>query len=159
MADDQIAQRLQELGITLPPAPPAVGSYVPVLRFGNFVVTSGQLPFREGQLIATGRVGSDVTVEQAQEAARCCVLNAIAQLRAAVGQLDQIKQIFRLDGYVHAAPGFHEHPIVLNAASELLTAIFGERGKHTRVALGVHDMPLNAPVQIALWAEPTGAGN
>jgi len=146
-------EQLRKLGITLPPAPPAVGSYVPVLRFGSFVVTSGQLPFRDGKLIAEGRVGSDVSLEQAQEAARCCVLNAIAQLQAAVGDLSRIRRIFRLDGYVHAAPGFHQHPLVLNAASELLTAIFGERGTHTRVALGVHDMPLNAPVQIALWAE------
>ncbi len=153
MASGTVEQRLRELGISLPPAPAAVGSYVPVLRFGPFVVTSGQLPFRDGKLIATGRVGNEVDMETAQEAARCCVLNAVAQLRAAVGELDRIKQIFRLDGYVHAAPGFHDHPVVLNAASELLTAIFGERGKHTRVALGVHDMPLNAPVQIALWAE------
>ncbi len=94
-----------------------------------------------------------MTVEQGYEAAKQCGLNAIAQLKAAVGDLEKIRQIVRVEGYVHCVPGFREHPKVLNGASELLNSVFGERGRHTRVALGIADMPLDAPVQIVVWAE------
>jgi len=149
----QIEKRLSELGHTLPKAPPPVGYYVPVLRLGNLVLTSGQLPFVGKELAFKGKVGKELTIEQGQYAARLCLINALAQVKASLGSLEQVSQIARLEGYVHSAPGFDQQPVVLNAASELLMEAFGEVGKHTRVALGVGEMPMNAPVQIALWVE------
>lgn len=148
-----IEHRLAELGHTLPQAPPPVGYYVPVLRTGNLVVTSGQLPFVGKELAFKGKVGGEVTIEQAQHAARLCLLNALAQVKAEVGSLERVAQVVRLEGYIHSAPGFDQQPVVLNAASELLVEALGEAGKHTRVALGINEMPLHAPVQIALWVE------
>lgn len=148
-----IESRLSELGIALPPAPAGVGAYAPWVRTGNLVITSGQLPWRDGKLAYTGKLGAEVSIEQGFEAARICAINAIAQLKSAVGDLDRISQIVRLEGFVHSAPGFHEHPKVLNGASELFLAVFGERGKHARTALGINEMPLNAAVQIAVIAE------
>lgn len=149
-------QRLAELGHVLPAAPPPVGYYVPAVRMGNLVITSGQLPFVGKELAFHGKVGGAVTIEQGQHAARLCTLNALAQIKAAVGSLERVMRIARLEGYVHSAPGFDQQPIVLNAASELLAEVFGEAGKHTRIALGIAEMPLDAPVQIALWAEVGG---
>ena len=149
----EIERRLSQLGHILPVAPPPVGYYVPVLRVGNLVVTSGQLPFVGKELAFHGKVGGTVTIEQGQHAARLCVLNALAQIKACVGSLENITKIARLEGYVHSAPGFEQQPLVLNAASEILAEALGEAGKHTRVALGINEMPLGAPVQIALWAE------
>ena len=145
--------RLTELGITLPPAPAGVGAYVPWVRTGNWIITSGQLPWRDGKLAYIGKLGADVTLEQGYDAARVCAINAIAQLKSAVADLQRIARIVRLEGFVHAAPGFHEHPIVLNGASELFLAVFGDRGKHARTALGINEMPLNAAVQISVIAE------
>lgn len=148
-----VEARLKDLGITLPPAPAGVGAYVPWVRTGNLVITSGQLPWRDGKLAYTGKLGAEVSIEQGYEAARICAINAIAQLKSAVGDLDRVERIVRLEGFVHAAPGFHEHPKVLNSASELFLTVFGERGKHARTALGINEMPLNAAVQIAVMAE------
>ena len=148
-----IEHRLSELGYSLPTAPPPVGYYVPVLRTGNLIVTSGQLPFVGKELAFKGKVGGEVTIEQGQHAARLCLLNALAQVKAQAGSLERISKVVRLEGYVHSAPGFDQHPVVLNAASELLVEALGEAGKHTRVALGINEMPLHAPVQIALWVE------
>ena len=148
-----IEKRLSELGHMLPKAPAPVGYYVPVVRTGNQVVTSGQLPFVGKELAFKGKVGEELTIEEGQYAARLCVLNALAQVKACVGSLEQVTRIIRLEGYVHSAAGFDQQPVVLNAASELLAEAFGEAGKHTRVALGMSEMPLNAPVQIALWVE------
>jgi enamine deaminase RidA (YjgF/YER057c/UK114 family) len=144
---------LKELGITLPPPPKAVGAYVTVIRTGNLVVTSGQLPWAGDRLLYTGKLGSELTVEQGYEAAKQSALNALAQIRSVVGDLNRVKQIVRLEGYVHCGPGFRQHPQVLNGASELLLAVFGERGKHTRTAVGIHEMPLDSPVQLIVWAE------
>ena len=149
----EIEHRLSKLGHVLPAAPPPVGYYVPVVRVGNLVITSGQLPFVGKELAFHGKVGGTVTIEHGQHAARLCVLNALAQIKACVGSLEKVTRIVRLEGYVHSAPGFDQQPVVLNAASEILAEAFGEAGKHTRVALGINEMPLNAPVQIALWAE------
>jgi enamine deaminase RidA (YjgF/YER057c/UK114 family) len=148
-----VETRLHDLGITLPAAPAGVGAYVPWVRTGNLVITSGQLPWRDGKLACTGKLGGEVNIEQGYEAARICAINAIAQLKSAVGDLDRVTQIVRLEGFVHAAPEFHEHPKVLNGASELFLAVFGERGTHARTALGINEMPLNAGVQIAVTAE------
>jgi enamine deaminase RidA (YjgF/YER057c/UK114 family) len=148
-----VESQLQKLGLTLPPAPAAVGAYVTVIRTGNLVVTSGQLPWQGGRLAFTGKLGVELTVEQGYQAARLAGLNAIAQLKAAVGDLDKVRQIVRLEGFVHCGPGFRDHPQVLNGASELLNAVFGDRGRHTRTAVGVHEMPLDSPVQLIVWAE------
>jgi enamine deaminase RidA (YjgF/YER057c/UK114 family) len=145
--------KLRELGITLPPAPPGVGAYVPWVRTGNLVLTSGQLPWLEGKLAYTGKLGAELGIDQGYQAARLCAINAIAQLKAAAGDLDRVRQVVRLEGYVHAAPGFRDHPKVLNGASELFNAVFGERGRHARVALGINEMPLDAAVQLSLIAE------
>jgi enamine deaminase RidA (YjgF/YER057c/UK114 family) len=153
MPEPSAESRLQALGLQLPEAPKPVGAYVAVLRTGNLVVTSGQLPWVGPRLLYTGKLGAGLTVQQGYEAARVCALNALAQLKAALGDLDRVRQIVRLEGYVHCGPGFREHPQVLNGASELLNAVFGDRGLHTRTALGIHEMPLDAPVQLVVWAE------
>jgi enamine deaminase RidA (YjgF/YER057c/UK114 family) len=148
-----VEAQLQRLGVTLPPAPAGVGAYMPWVRTGNLVFTSGQLPWRDGKLAHTGKLGAELTIEQGYDAARACAINAIAQLKAAVGDLEKVVQIVRIDGLVHSAPGFHDHPKVLNGASELFAEAFGERGRHARIAYGVNEMPLNAAVQIAVIAE------
>lgn len=148
-----VETRLQELGYKLPIAPAPVGAYVAVTRVGKLLVTSGQLPWVGDRLFHKGRVGGELTIEQGYEAARICALNALAQLLTELASLDHIRQIVRLEGYVHSAPGFRDHPKVLNGASDLLNHAFGEKGRHTRTALGIADMPLDAPVQLVLWAE------
>jgi enamine deaminase RidA (YjgF/YER057c/UK114 family) len=153
MRSTKVEIRLKKRGIELPPAPQPVGAYVGVTRVGKLLVTSGQLPWVGEKLFLIGKVGGELTVEQGYEAARICALNALAQLMTELANLDHIRQIVRLEGYVHCAPGFREHPKVLNGASDLLNQVFGERGRHTRTALGIADMPLNAPVQLVLWAE------
>lgn len=156
MSAGRIEQRLTELGIELPEAPAPVAAYVSVTCTGNLVITSGQLPWLGDRLVHEGKLGSDLDEEQGYEAARVAAINAIAQLKLAVGDLDTIKQIIRIEGYVHAADGFRGHPQVLNGASDLMAKVFGDAGKHTRTALGINEMPLNAPVQLVVWAEVAG---
>jgi enamine deaminase RidA (YjgF/YER057c/UK114 family) len=146
-------ERLVELGIELPEAPPAVGAYVPWARTGNLVVTSFQLPWRDGELAYTGKLGGELTTEQGYDAARICALNGVAQLKDAVGELGLVERIVRVEGHVGCAETFTEIPQVLNGASDLVNEVFGERGRHTRTALGHMVMPLNAPVMIGFWAE------
>jgi enamine deaminase RidA (YjgF/YER057c/UK114 family) len=150
---NSIEQRIVQLGHQLPAAPAAVGSYVPVLKSGNLVVTSGQLPFVGKELAFAGKLGADLHEQDGYNAARICALNALAQIKACIGDLEKITRIVRVEGYVHSAPNFQHQPQVLNGASEFLVDVFGEKGKHTRIALGVHEMPLNAAVQVAVWAE------
>lgn len=149
----RIEAKLKELGHELPAAPAAAGFYVPVVQTGNLVVTSGQLPFVGREIPFTGKVGADLHEEDGANAARLCALNALAQIKAHLGDLDRIRRIVRVEGYVHSAPGFQKQPQVVNGASELLVALFGEVGRHTRIALGINEMPLGAAVQLALWAE------
>jgi enamine deaminase RidA (YjgF/YER057c/UK114 family) len=149
-------ERLAELGLELPAPPPAVAAYVPWVRTGNIVMTSGQLPWRDGVMAYEGKLGAELSVENGYQAARLAGLNAIAQLKDAVGELSRVTQLLRLEGNVHCAPGFQQHPQVLNGASELLSAVFLERGRHTRTALGINEMPLNAAVQLSLVAEVEG---
>tara|TARA_Y100000588_G_scaffold374243_1_gene449106 strand:- start:468 stop:929 length:462 start_codon:yes stop_codon:yes gene_type:complete len=148
-----IKTKLKELGITLPEAPAAVAAYQPWIQTGNLIFTSGQLPFRDGQIAYEGKLGSELSEEDGYQAARQCALNAIAQLKAASGNLDKIQKIVRIEGYVHCADGFRGHPQVLNGASDLVAEIFEEKGIHTRLALGINEMPLNAAVQLAMTAE------
>jgi enamine deaminase RidA (YjgF/YER057c/UK114 family) len=146
-------EKLLKLGIELPEAPPAVGAYVPWARTGDLVVTSFQLPWRGGELAYTGKLGAELTTEQGYDAARICALNGIAQLKDAAGELDLVQRIVRVEGHVGCSLDFTEIPQVLNGASELVNEVFGERGRHTRTALGHVVMPLNAPVMIGFWAE------
>ena len=149
----RIEARLIELGIRLVDPPAPVGAYVPAVLTRGLAFTSGQLPMLDGALTYRGKVGSELTEEEGQAAARLAVTNALMQLRALLGDLDRVRSVVRLEGYVNSGPGFSRQPIVLNGASELLQQVFGESGRHTRVALGVAEMPLDAAVQIALWVE------
>ena len=146
-------QRLQELGIELPTPPAAVAAYVPWVRTGNLIVTSGQLPFRDGKIVYAGKLGAELSDDDGYQAARLCAINAIAHLKVAAGELSNIAQIVRLEGNVHSAAGFQGQPQVLNGASELFDEVFGAAGKHTRTALGIFEMPLGAAVQLSVYAE------
>src|SRR4051812_17910409 len=147
--------RLAELGIRLPPVATPVASYVPAVRSGQLVYTSGQLPFVDGGLRRTGKVGGSVDVEQAAADAKVCALNALAAVDDLVG-LDSIARIVRVVGYVASAEGFSAQPRVVNGASELLGKIFGPAGQHPRGAVGVAELPLNAPVEVELTVELRG---
>lgn len=153
----RIETRLKELDIVLPAAPAPVAAYVGWLRTGNIMVTAGQLPVEDGKMVYQGRVGEECTEEDGIKAARICVINCLAQLQAALAsedkELDAITRIVRLEGYVHSAPGYYNQPKVINGASQLLVDVFGEVGRHTRVALGIYALPLNAAVEVCLWAE------
>ncbi|WP_395851704.1 Atu1372/SO_1960 family protein [Cystobacter fuscus] len=145
-------ERLAELGLTVPPPPGAVAAYVPWTRIGNLVTTSFQLPWKEGKLAYVGSVGSDLTVEEAYQAARLCALNGLAQLQQAAGDLNKVR-IVRIEGHVGCREGFSDIPAVLNGGSELINAVFGDKGRHARTALGHVVMPLNVPVMLGFWAE------
>jgi len=145
--------KLKELGCPLPPAPAPVGSYVPFIRVGSLVMTSGQLPLRDGKLACTGKVGGNLSIEQGVEAARVAVVNALSQLAAAAGGLSNVRQVVRLGVFVNSADGFTDQPKVANGASDLLASVFGDAGRHVRTAVGASELPLNAPVEIELTAE------
>ncbi len=149
----EIENKLAELGETLPAPAPAVGAYIPAIQTGNLIVTSGQLPFVGKELAFTGKVGDHVGKEDAQSAARICVLNALAQVKGLIGDLDLIKRVIRVEGFVQSADGFSEQPFVLNGASHLLVDLFGDAGKHARFAVGCNELPLNAAVEVAIWVE------
>lgn len=142
--------RLNELGIKLPEAPKPVAAYVPGIKTGKLLFISGQLPVKEGKLLYSGRVGQDITVEQGQEAARLALINALAVVKSLVGSLERVEQVVRLTGYVQAKEGFYEIPQVVNGASELLLQVFGDAGRHSRVAVGVSNLPLGAPVEVEM---------
>ncbi len=144
--------RLAELGVELPEVAAPVAAYVPAVRSGSQVYTSGQLPFVSGSLAATGKVGADVSPEEAKAHARTCALNALAAIDALVG-LDTIVRVVKLTGYVASAEGFTGQPAVVNGSSELLGEIFGDAGKHARAAVGVAELPLGAPVEVDLIVE------
>lgn len=147
---------MTQLGISLPPAPAPVGSYLPALKVGDLVFTSGQLPMQDGKLIATGKVGADASMLQATDGARAAVLNALTQVAAVAGGLSKIVRLVPLGVFVNSGPGFTEQAKVANAASDLLVSIFGEAGKHVRAAVGTAELPLNAAVEIELTAQVAG---
>lgn len=144
--------RLTELGITLPPVAAPVAAYVPAVRSGAQVLTSGQLPFVDGALAATGKLGAEVSPEQGKELARTCALNALAAVHALVG-IDSVVRVVKVVGFVASAEGFTGQPGVVNGASELLGEVFGEAGVHARSAVGVAELPLGAPVEVELVVE------
>jgi len=140
--------KLKALGIVLPEAPSPLGSYVPVIRTGNLVFLSGILPFVDGKLLRQGKVGKDITIDDARVDAKRAVMNALAVLRSHIGSLNTVKRCIKITGYIASSPDFTEQPKVLNAASDLLHEIFGEAGRHARAAIGVTVLPLNAPIEI-----------
>lgn len=146
-------QKLQSLGIELPPTAGPVGAYVPAVRTGNLVLTAGQLPLKDGSLTAAGKVPADVSLEDAQLAARQALLNALAALRAEIGSLDNISRVVRLNVLVNSTAGFTDQAKVANGASDLLLEVFGDAGRHTRTAVGAAELPLNAPVELDITAE------
>jgi enamine deaminase RidA (YjgF/YER057c/UK114 family) len=141
-------ERLKEMGIELPPAPNPLGSYIPAVRTGNLVFVSGMLPLKDGKLLHRGKVGSEVTVEEAREAARTAAVNALSVLKAHTGGLDKVRRCVKVSGYIASSPGFTEQPMVLNAASDLMAEVFGEAGRHARAAIGVPVLPMDSPVEI-----------
>lgn len=149
-------QRLKDLGIELPQVPTPAASYVPAIRAGNLVFTAGQVPFENGEIRITGKVGDTVSLEEAQHAARICALNALAAAASEAGGLDRISRIIKVVGYVASAPGFNGQPQVVNGASDLLGEIFGEAGHHARSAVGVAELPLGVPVEVEMIVELGG---
>jgi enamine deaminase RidA (YjgF/YER057c/UK114 family) len=151
-----LKEKLAALGLTLPTAAAPVAAYVPAVKTGNLVFTAGQLPVVDGKLVLTGKVGSDVTPEDAKKMTEICALNALAAI-SLVADIDQIEKIVRVGGFVNGVPGFVAIPAVVNGASELLIKLFGDiNGKHARTAVGVAELPLNAPVEIEMVVQLKG---
>lgn len=145
--------RLAELGLALPPVPAPVAAYVPAVRTGSYVYTSGQLPSSDGQLIATGKVGGEVSPEVAKECAQQCALNALAAVKSVVGDLDRVTRVVKVVAFVASTPDFTGQPGVANGASELLGQVFGDAGQHARSAVASPVLPLDAPVEVELVVE------
>jgi enamine deaminase RidA (YjgF/YER057c/UK114 family) len=145
--------RLAALGLALPPVAPPLAAYVPAVRSGQHVYTAGQLPLADGKLLMTGRVGAQVSVEEAATLARTCALNALAAVASVTGGLSAVTRIVKIVGYVASDPSFTGQPLVVNGASELMLEVFGDAGRHARSAVGVAALPLDAPVEIELIAE------
>ena len=148
-----IDARLAELGITLPAVATPVAAYVPAMISGNLVFTAGQLPVVDGTLLATGKVGAEVSASKAAELARVCALNALAAAHSVLGSLDKVTRVVKVNGFVASAPDFIGQPQVLNGASEVLAEIFGDKGQHARAAVGVAVLPLDSPVEVDLILE------
>ena len=145
--------KIKELGYILPPVPKPVAAYEPAVKTGNLVFTAGMLPMVKGKLEYTGKAGADVDIETGKKAAEISVLNALAAIKGLIGDLDKISRVVKLSGYVNSASCFTDQPKILNGASELLIKIFGEKGKHARIAIGVNELPLNASVELDLIVE------
>ncbi|MCW2781199.1 MAG: RidA family protein [Marmoricola sp.] len=146
-------ERLAALGLSVPEVAKPLASYLPAVRSGNYIYTSGQLPMKDGQLMQAGKVGGEVTPEEAVNCARQCALNAIAAVRAEIGELSQVKRIVKVVAFIASTPDFTGQPAVANGVSELLGEVFGEAGRHARSAVGVTVLPLDAPVEVELIVE------
>lgn len=142
--------QLKNLGITLPAVPKPVAAYVPAIKVGDFIYTSGQLPSVDGKLYATGKLGAEVDEETGYQAARISAINCLAAIKALIGDLDRVEQIVKVVGFVNSAAGFTGQPKVINGASELFAAVFGPAGEHARSAVGVAELPLNSPVEVEI---------
>lgn len=145
--------RLTAAGITLPVAQAAAANYVPVVRTGNLIFVSGQGPLSDGKPVMTGKVGAEVSEEEAYRAARLTILNSLAALRAEIGSLDRVRRIVKLLAFVNSAPGFVRQPAVVNGASDLLVEVFGDAGRHARSAVATNELPFNIPVEIEMIVE------
>ena len=143
-----IDANLAKLGITLPQAPAPVANYIGFNLVGNLLVVSGQIPLVEGKIACTGKLGAEVSIEQGQDAARICFINLVAQVKAAVGDLDRVKRVVRLGGFIACGADFHQHALVMNGASDMAVAVFGEAGRHARSTIGVPSLPGNAAVEV-----------
>ena len=148
-----IEDKLREVSIELPTPPSPAGSYIPVVTTGNLAFVSGQIPMREGKVVFEGKVPEQQSLESARDAAKICIINGLAQLKANLGSLDKIRKFVRISGFVNSSPNFTEQPKVINAASDLLVEIFGEMAKHSRIAVGVASLPLNSTVEIDMVVE------
>lgn len=148
-----IEGKLAKLGLTLPEATAPIGTYTPYKVVDNKVYLSGQGPFLNGESMYSGKLGVDVSVEEGYKAAELCVLNLLAQIKVAIGSLDKITQVINVRGYVACATDFYAHPSIINGASDLLVALFGEKGKHVRVAIGSNVLPVNIPVEVEMTVE------
>lgn len=148
-----IEEKLASLGITLPHPPAPAGSYVPVVISHTLAFVSGQIPTEDGQIRFKGKVGRDVSIEAGRQAARLCTINALAQLKSAVGSLDKVRRIVKVTGFVNCDPSFADQPRVVNGASDLLLQVFGEKGKHARAAVGVNSLPLDSAVEVEFIVE------
>jgi len=143
-----VEDNLRRLGIALPEPAAPVANYIGTNMVGNLLVVSGQIPFKDGKVAFTGKLGQGVTLEQGQEAARLCFINLVAQVKAAVGDLDRVKRVVRLGGFIAAGPDFTQHAVVMNGASDLAVAVFGEAGRHARSTIGVPSLPADAAVEV-----------
>ncbi len=148
-----IEEKLESLSISLPTPPKPAGSYIPVVVSKSWAFVSGQIPIKDGKVAFTGKVPSVQSIENAQEAAKLCAINALAQLKAELGNLDKIQKIVKVSGYVNSEQNFSEHPKVINAASDFLYKVFGEKGKHTRIAIGANSLPLDSTVELDMIVE------
>ncbi|KAF6244073.1 hypothetical protein C6988_00355 [Nitrosopumilus sp. b1] len=142
-----IDEKIESLGITLPDPPTPAGSYIPVVVTGNLAFVSGQIPMQNGKVLFTGKVSND-NIDEAKKSAKICAINILAQLKRELGNLDRVTRIVRLSGFVNSTPDFTAHPKVINEASDLIHEIFGEKGKHARIALGVSALPLDSMTEI-----------
>ena len=145
--DGKVEARLVALGITLPEAPKPVANYVPTLIAGDLLYISGQISMADG-IVTTGRLGADLAIEQGQAAARLSAIQILAQAKAALGELDRVAQVVKLTGFVNATPDFADHPKVINGASDLMVDVFGDKGRHTRAAVGASSLPINCAVEV-----------
>ncbi len=148
-----IEEKLQSLKISLPTPPKPAGSYIPVVVSKSWAFVSGQIPIKDGKVAFIGKVPTSQSIENAQKAAKLCAINALAQLKAELGNLDKIKKIIKISGFVNSEQNFSEHPKVINAASDFLYDVFGEKGKHSRIAIGVNSLPLDSTVELDMIVE------
>ena len=151
-----IESKLSQLGLQLPEAPHPVSAYIPAKRVGDLLFISGQVPFRNGQLLFAGKVGAERTQQEAHQAAELCALNALAIAKSMLGTLDEIEEIVQVRGFVNCTPDFANQPEVINGASELLVKLFGEKGRHARAAVGVSSLPRNASVEVEMVVRVKG---
>ncbi len=148
-----IEEKLQSLNISLPTPPKPAGSYIPVVVSKSWAFVSGQIPIKDGKVAFIGKVPTSQSIENAQKAAKLCAINALAQLKAELGNLDKIQKIIKVSGFVNSEQNFSEHPKVINAASDFLYDVFGEKGKHSRIAIGVNSLPLDSTVELDMIVE------
>jgi enamine deaminase RidA (YjgF/YER057c/UK114 family) len=146
-------ERVEELGLSIPEVPKPVAAYVPAVRTGQYVYTSGQLPMRDGKLLSTGKVGGEISAEDGKELAQQCALNAIAAVKGVVGELSGVVRVVKVVAFIASTPDFTGQPGVANGASELIGAVFGDAGQHARSAVGVPVLPLDAPVEVEMVVE------